>query len=370
MMAALKALDTGLVAATALARPDLALSLAGRECERVQRFGKGAPPGLMEHMAAYVTASGGLSAEQLKQAAKAESEAIGRHHPQGWGVLADAVADALRVDAGATAVEPDVVGEALLLRVWGGPNTAAGCKATVRAAQTRPRQVAAAVIRSARDYCVGENPYDEPLAWLDALIAKGSQDLALLWNIESELPLQTLALRERAAKLDALLAAALRKSAKVDESSRPQLAQILNNHGVSLSALGRREEALEAAAEAVALYRQLAAQRPDAFLPDLAGSLNNQGSMLSALGRREEALEAAAEAVTLYRELAAQRPDAFLPDLAMSLNNQGNRLSALGRREKALEATAEAVRRPTRRPAPRCLPPRPRKARSTTRATR
>ena len=43
--------------------------------------------------------------------------------------------------------------------------------------------------------------------------------------------------------------------------------------------------------------------------------------MLSALGRREEALEQAQEAVKLYRELAAARPDAFRPDLAGSLNN-------------------------------------------------
>ena len=28
------------------------------------------------------------------------------------------------------------------------------------------------------------------------------------------------------------------------------------------------------------------------------------------------------EAVGVYRQLAAARPDAFLPDLAMSLNNQ------------------------------------------------
>jgi hypothetical protein len=48
----------------------------------------------------------------------------------------------------------------------------------------------------------------------------------------------------------------------------------------------------------------------------LAQSLSNLGVMLSALGRREEALQATAEAVEILRRLAAQRPDAFLPDLA------------------------------------------------------
>ena len=94
--------------------------------------------------------------------------------------------------------------------------------------------------------------------------------------------------------------------------------------GDLLSDLGRREEALAASQEAVDLYRQLAAARPDAFLPDLAMSLNNLGIRLSDLGRREEALAASQEAVDIYRRLAAARPDAFLPDLAMSLNNLAN----------------------------------------------
>ncbi len=84
------------------------------------------------------------------------------------------------------------------------------------------------------------------------------------------------------------------------------------------------------------MYRGLAKDRPDAFLPDLAASLNNLGTRLRDLGRREDALAAAQEAVDIRRGLAKDRPDAFLPNLAMSLNNLGNRLSDLGRREDAL----------------------------------
>ena len=169
-----------------------------------------------------------------------------------------------------------------------------------------------------------------------------------------------------------------------------------------LSDLGRREEALAAAQEAVEIYRRLAAerpdaflpdlamslnnlgeqaerprparggargrarrrsrsaaasppQRPDAFLPDLARSLNNLGNVLSDLGRREDALAAAQEAVEIYRRLAAERPDAFRPDLAGSLNNLAQLLSDLGRREEALAAAQEAVelcRAPRRRSGP------------------
>jgi hypothetical protein len=61
---------------------------------------------------------------------------------------------------------------------------------------------------------------------------------------------------------------------------------------------------------------------------------NNLGGRLSDLGRREEALAAAQEAVDIRRRVAAARPDAFLPDLAMSLNYLGTMLSDLGRRSQ------------------------------------
>lgn len=343
MMAGLTALDTGLVEALALARPDLALRLAGRECDRVERFGQGAPARLMEHMAAYVTASGGLPREELRQASKAESEAIGLERSGGWGTLADAVTEALRGGNGARPVEPDVVGEALLLRVWGGANAGEGCRAVVRAAKRRARQVAASVMRSAQDFCVGASPRTEPLAWLDALIAEGKNDFTLLRQIEAELPQSTIALRERAVEVDMLFAAVLRARAETDQDARSQLAGILNNLGNRLSDLGRREGALQATEEAVRIHRQLAAERPDAFLPGLAISLTNLGNGLSDLGRREEALQANEEAVWLYRQLPEQHLEAFLPALATSLNNLGNRLSVLGRREDAYQATEEAV---------------------------
>ena len=124
----------------------------------------------------------------------------------------------------------------------------------------------------------------------------------------------------------------------------PYLAMSLGNLGNILGDLHRHKDALDVAREAVAVYRDLATNRPDAFLPYLAGSLNNLGNMLSEVGGCEEALDAAREAVTICRDLATKRPDAFLPYLATSLNNLGNILSNAGRREEALEAALEAVR--------------------------
>jgi tetratricopeptide (TPR) repeat protein len=71
--------------------------------------------------------------------------------------------------------------------------------------------------------------------------------------------------------------------------------------------------------------------------------LNNLANSLSALGRREDALAAAEEATQIYRDLAAARPDAFRPNLALSLANLANRLFDLGRRQDALAAAKEAV---------------------------
>jgi len=65
---------------------------------------------------------------------------------------------------------------------------------------------------------------------------------------------------------------------------------------------------------------------------------------LGELGRREQALAASEEAVAIRRRLAEARPDAFLPDLATSLNNLSNRLGELGRQEQALAASEEAAR--------------------------
>ncbi|MDP9403373.1 MAG: tetratricopeptide repeat protein, partial [Actinomycetota bacterium] len=132
-------------------------------------------------------------------------------------------------------------------------------------------------------------------------------------------------------------------SATADVDDDAKLAASLNNLAASLSGMGRRDEALAAAQEAVDLYRRLAEAAPQAFLPDLATSLNNLAAFLSGMGRRDKALTAAQEAVDLYRRLAEAAPQAFLPNLAMSLNNLAASLSGMGRRDEALTAAQEAV---------------------------
>ncbi|MEV6710270.1 tetratricopeptide repeat protein, partial [Micromonospora wenchangensis] len=99
----------------------------------------------------------------------------------------------------------------------------------------------------------------------------------------------------------------------------PNLATSLNNLGNHLADLGRPEQALTPAEEAVRIRRHLAETNPDAYLPNLATSLNNLGNHLADLGRPEQALTTTEEAVRIRRHLAETNPDAYLPDLAISL---------------------------------------------------
>jgi len=184
----------------------------------------------------------------------------------------------------------------------------------------------------------------DPVGRIAAEVLKTKSDTTIAFAIADKIPLETTALRELAEASTRLCLEAHQNGPDADpEEANREIARYLNNLGIWLSALGRREEALEATREAADLYRLLVAARPDTFRPDLASSLNNLGVRLSDLGRREEALEATREGVAIRRDLAAARPDAFRPDLAMSLNNLGLMLSALGRREEAMEATRKAA---------------------------
>ena len=141
----------------------------------------------------------------------------------------------------------------------------------------------------------------------------------------------------------AALAATMRLANSAERSPEQQ-AHWANNLSIRLSDVGERKAALEAAREAVELYRGLAEASPAAYAPDLAGSLNNLANCLSAVGERNEALEAAREAVRLRRALAEASPAAYAPALAGSLNNLAAFLSAVGKQDEALEAAREAVR--------------------------
>ncbi|MBL8291463.1 MAG: tetratricopeptide repeat protein [Bryobacterales bacterium] len=344
MMAALAAWEKGVYGALTLNRPDLAVVMARREKTRLD---KRSPSVLLAHLATHSTLCGGFDRETLIRVAREESEALGMEYGTGPGQLARDLAELLPgTSPGASgAVLPDIIGEAFVLD--GKPEGIA------RAAHRNGGAVVRTLTRALQDFydphtVRGKSQFNvdgaQAVAWLRTLATEAEAgDLELLRAIGDNLPDSSLELAPLAAEVTARLVDHLSALADLPEDLQAERARLLNNYGNRLSDIGQREAALEAAREALEIYRQLAAARPDAFLPDLARSLSNYGNCLSDTGQREAALKAAREALQIYRQLAAARPDAFLPDLAMSLNNYGNRLSDTGQREAALEAAREAL---------------------------
>jgi hypothetical protein len=107
---------------------------------------------------------------------------------------------------------------------------------------------------------------------------------------------------------------------------RDALASRLIVQSGALRAVNRDEEALRTASEAVAIYHDLAAERPGKYGPDLA-----------------EALTAMQVAVRLYRNLAAAKPGKYLPVLAECLTCEAGWLAGIDLPGEALAAVHEAT---------------------------
>ena len=347
MMAALTAARANFEHVLALARDDLAFEIAERELTRIEGIAgaRGLPAPFARHMAAAATLCQGLGRASAHAVIDGEKRALGREGAGDAATVFETLRRALP-DPAAEAVSPilpDVVGEAAMLRVWDGHRGRDGAAAALRLVAVSRAAVVAGVVRTCQDFAI--HGHEAPLLWLDALGDQATPELPTLLELLDAIPLETLSMRETDLRLNEVANTALLARVATDDSeiNRSMLAISYNNLSVRLGSLGRREEALAAVAEAVAIRRDLATARPDAFRPDLAMSLNNLAGDLSLLGRREEALAAVAEAVALYRDLATARPDAFRPDLAGALNNLSVHLTGLARPEEAQSATLESV---------------------------
>ena len=155
-------------------------------------------------------------------------------------------------------------------------------------------------------------------------------------EIENSIPLEHSTLR-------GVALAAVQHMEERSENYPAERAHYLRRLANRLSKAGRRNEALEAAQEAIVLYRKLVALYPEMYTSDLAMMLDNLGNRLSEVGRREEGLEAVREAVEQYRLLAAKSPETYASNLASSLNNLAYLLSGVGYRDEAAKIGEEAV---------------------------
>lgn len=383
MMAALQASRVG-VQALSLGRLDLACELAERECDRLQYLAKARllDPVLVLHLAACVTLAQGLGRSEFEEFADREKLSIHRSDGGDAAQIADLLQEALPRLHGIAPVLPDLIGEALVLRIFGRA-TDMGIPAVSRCYAVFGQSVAESVIRSTQDFA----PHSALLLrWLDAIFEAAGDCEDRVAALTDSLPVASVVLRNfnlrvaqklhamhikredlapevRAASLHALSLvqaqvgqweSALRTAEetaviyrKIVESGSgpflPQLAASLNTLANRLSDMGQYESALEMTRGVTDIYRVLAEQLPEIFRPALAMALDNHATSLSALGHYKCALKVAKQAVSLYRELTGQRPDVFRPDLARALHNVANRFSELGKREHALGAAQEAL---------------------------
>ena len=343
MMAALHAVQQGRIEALALHRTDLAQKLAMREGARLDRLAAAHQPAplnkqLLRHLSACITLAQGMDRDAFLPLVSQESQATGRPSGGDPAELHDLLADALPPtdDGHLPPLLPDLIGEAFVLNTLAAQRiNAAGLQ---RLYATLGLPMVQTLVRCAQDFAKQDT--DLPLPWLQALVQAASGDWQRLGQIDQAMPNGSVVLRRLNLEIAELRGKAL---TEWPEASAALKARHLSQACIARAEMGQREEALEAALEAVEIYRELARQRPDAFRSDLANSLNNVSSFLIALGQGEEALEAAREAVNIYRELAQQHPDAFRSDLADSLNNVAGVLGELDQREEALEAGREAL---------------------------
>jgi hypothetical protein len=104
-----------------------------------------------------------------------------------------------------------------------------------------------------------------------------------------------------------------------DPRFRAALAGALTVRSRRSAELERRREALDSAVRALALYRELAGERPDEFAERHAGSallLARLGAPWQDRGVRRDAAD---EAVRLYRRLSVRQPGRFAAELASAL---------------------------------------------------
>ena len=361
VMAGLIAAERGAKAALALRRLDAARHLARRELDRFTKLAS--PDGdAMSHLVAFNGLLGGIPLADIGDLVSEELKAA---HLQGkprrlsnllqQELLPLAAPDA--EDSRLGTVQPDLIGEGVIIEAFvkTSPAVRKTSEKIVQRAYARSADEAArALVRLLQDYAyaledatASEEERETArslMSWLTKLSAT-INDPVKLEPLAAALPMQTLILHEQALELAQRLADDARAAhdASGEATSGARAAKWFSNLAIRLSQLGKPEDALAAAEEAVAHYRALVATRSDAFTPALAGSLNSLAYILSDLGRREEALDAAEEAVTHYRALAEARPDAYTLAFATSLDTLASRQSDLGRREDALATAEEAI---------------------------
>ncbi|SDP83330.1 Tetratricopeptide repeat-containing protein [Rhodoferax sp. OV413] len=377
MLAAMAMVSQGHRALT-LSRTDLADVVAQGEIDRIAKLARahGLTPDLVLHLAACATLAQGLPRPTFIPFAAAEQQATGWTQPDAPAALFKLLQQALPHTQGIAPVIPDMVGEALLVRLLQGDE---GREAVLRCYAAFGHRVAETVIRCVQDFAgVGH--------WLDAIVEQAGHDGPALEALAASLPQDSLALgavnlrvAQRVQALDAragennpahsaqvlarlavaqghmgLYETAVQTAQQVVDYLRARatpdarmhcldLGEALHNLALLQIDLGQHSSALASASEAVSICRTLLVEQPHALQPGLAASLNTLCIAHSALGQAEPALQAALESVDLHQALAAEEPATFAPDLAMALSNLASAYGDSFQLKPSLDTATEVV---------------------------
>jgi tetratricopeptide (TPR) repeat protein len=377
MLAGLAAAQLGLLPALTRSRTELAEELAKKELRRLARFvhtpGNEAEKQAIWHVAACATIQRGLTLKELDATVEEELAALKTVWRDGPGDLASVFRRVLPdVTLVVAPIEPDFVGEALVLMVLArplnqGPERWSDWSRVVERCCRRKPQATATFLLHALQNFGGDAKYSESLlTGMDVLISAGIAEAEprLLTAIEAAMiPMREDAslseferteVESRAVNVTAHLYARLKAAWRHGrEELRPEVARIASNLSVRLSDLDRDVEALDPASEAVELYRPLA-KEDWRFRVNLADALSNLAITLGHLGRKEEGVRLAEEAVESYRMLLSQKslfpvglltppPPFVVAGLSRTLNNLANSLCGLEKWAEALALAQESV---------------------------
>jgi tetratricopeptide (TPR) repeat protein len=173
-------------------------------------------------------------------------------------------------------------------------------------------------------------------------VLSGDPDPDLLREVYRAIPERSVPLATVAVTAAELLVGYDRRRAFVKEDPAV-LVGTLTQLSLRLAAVGRYEEAVGPAEEAVKHQRRVTKGDPERGLPALATCLFNLSNRMGQVGDSRQALTAVEEALRIQEGLAARDPDRYATGLASMLVNYASLLSEQGRAEAAFAAAVEAV---------------------------
>lgn len=165
----------------------------------------------------------------------------------------------------------------------------------------------------------------DPVGHLMSKALQNSQDVNIAESIMKACPARTISLLELAVVSTQIVYENRKANWKdPNEEQLNAVADLAHSLSIRYADIREFEKALETAAEAVKIQRELFARQPADYRPGFAASLANLSTRCSNIGQLEDALKFQLEAIEHYRQLSELNPDEYLPTITTVQNNLGN----------------------------------------------